>query len=93
MYLQNWTKLHEILWSFDVVPKTAVKYNSVHLCEAPGAFVASLNHFLKTHRTDCDWQWKASTLNPYHEGNTLTQLSDQDKVSCFDTCYGYVGWL
>ena len=75
--------MHEILWSFDIVSTSAVKYNSVHLCEAPGAFVASLNHFLKTHRTDCVWKWIATTLNPYHEGNSLTPLSDQDLVSYY----------
>lgn len=80
-HLQGWTKLHEILWSFiNVVPESQLKFNSVHLCEAPGAFVASLNHFLGTHRMDCSWRWKAFTLNPYYEGNSLLSLIDQDKV-------------
>ena len=80
--LQGWTKLHELLWTFkDVVPESNLKLNSVHLCEAPGAFVASLNHFLGTHRMDCTWQWRAFTLNPYYEGNSFTSLIDQDKVS------------
>ena len=78
---QAWSKLQEILWTFKVVPETAIKFNSVHLCEAPGAFVASLNHFLKTHRTDCEWSWKAMTLNPYYEGNDFVALFNQDKVS------------
>ena len=74
--------MHEILWTFkDVVPESDLKLMSVHLCEAPGAFVASLNHFLGTHRMDCSWQWKAITLNPYYEGHDLSVLIDQDKVS------------
>lgn len=82
IFLQGWTKLHEILWTFkNVVPESELKLNSVHLCEAPGAFVASLNHFLSTHRMDCSWKWKAFSLNPYYEGNSYTSLIDQDKVS------------
>ena len=79
MCTQAWAKFHEILWTFNIVPQTASKYTSVHLCEAPGAFIASLNHFLKTHRPDCDWSWKAMTLNPYYEGNDPTAMIDQDK--------------
>lgn len=47
---QAWCKFHEVLGTF---PKlTDIKSNNslqtVHLCEAPGAFIASLNHFLST---------------------------------------------
>ena len=63
------------------MPESELKLNSVHLCEGPGAFVASLNHFLSTHRMDCSWKWKACTLNPYYEGNSFVSLIDQDKVS------------
>jgi len=79
MCTQAWAKFHEILSSFNIVPQSASRLNSVHLCEAPGAFIASLNHYLKTHRVDCTWQWKAMTLNPYFEGNDLVALIDQDK--------------
>ncbi|OWK61685.1 Cap-specific mRNA (nucleoside-2'-O-)-methyltransferase 2 [Lonchura striata] len=49
---QAWCKFHEILCSFSLLPEEALQdgeLNSVHLCEAPGAFIASLNHFLKSH--------------------------------------------
>ena len=69
MCTQGWAKFHEILGHFGaLVPETTTKFNSVHLCEGPGGFVASLNHFLKTHRMDCEWRWKALSLNPYFEG-------------------------
>lgn len=69
MCTQGWVKFHEILLQYvPLVPESTTKLHSVHLCEAPGGFVASLNHFLKTHRVDCDWKWKAMTLNPYYEG-------------------------
>ena len=81
MCTQAWGKLHEILWTFNIIPQNANKLNSVHLCEAPGAFIASLNHYLKTHRMDWTWRWKAMTLNPYFEENNLVDMIDQDKVS------------
>ena len=72
--------MQEMLWTFKVVPES-MKLNSVHLCEAPGAFITCLNHYLKTHRPDCEWKWKAITLNPYYEGNDHLAMIDQDKVS------------
>lgn len=76
---QGWTKLHEILTVFNIVPDSMIRLNSLHLCEAPGAFVTSLNHYLKTHRMDVLWQWRAATLNPYYEGNDFVALIDQDR--------------
>lgn len=72
MCTQGWVKFHEILLHYgSLVSEATTKLNSVHLCEAPGAFIASLNHFLKTHRMDCDWKWRAMTLNPYYEGGNV----------------------
>lgn len=49
-----WTKFYELLSAYQLVrlsdPSTGV-FNSIHLCEAPGAFVAALNHFLKYNYT------------------------------------------
>ncbi|XP_055056005.2 cap-specific mRNA (nucleoside-2'-O-)-methyltransferase 2 isoform X2 [Misgurnus anguillicaudatus] len=69
---QAWAKFYEILGSFKLLPENALKsgeLNSIHLCEAPGAFISALNHFLKTNRLHCDWNWVANTLNPYYESN------------------------
>ena len=41
---------------------------TVHLCEAPGAFVTSLNHYLLNIEYWGDWDWAGNTINPYHEG-------------------------
>ncbi|XP_051983551.1 cap-specific mRNA (nucleoside-2'-O-)-methyltransferase 2-like [Xyrauchen texanus] len=69
---QAWAKFYEILGSFKLLPDSALKsgeLNSIHLCEAPGAFISALNHFLKTSSLHCDWNWIANTLNPYYEAN------------------------
>lgn len=82
---QAWCKFHEILCSFPLVPQEAFqngKLNSLHLCEAPGAFIASLNHYLKTHQFPCEWSWVANTLNPYHEANdNLTMIMDDRLIA------------
>lgn len=47
--LQAWCKFYEILKNFPVLPEQAIqsgKLDSLHLCEAPGAFVCALNHYL-----------------------------------------------
>lgn len=38
-------KFYEILNQFPIVKESSL--NSVHLCEAPGAFITSLNHYLQ----------------------------------------------
>ncbi|XP_048350184.1 cap-specific mRNA (nucleoside-2'-O-)-methyltransferase 2 [Sphaerodactylus townsendi] len=82
---QAWCKFHEMLGSFPLLPSDALQngeLNSLHLCEAPGAFIASLNHFLRSHCIPCDWNWVANTLNPYHEANdTLTMIMDDRLIA------------
>ena len=48
--MKAWLKFYECLAQFDVVgelPQRSSIFQSVHICEAPGAFVAALNHFLQ----------------------------------------------
>uniref|UniRef100_G1NRB5 Cap-specific mRNA (nucleoside-2'-O-)-methyltransferase 2 n=2 Tax=Meleagris gallopavo TaxID=9103 RepID=G1NRB5_MELGA len=80
---QAWCKFHEMLCSFPLLPAEALQegqLNSVHLCEAPGAFIASLNHYLKSHHIHCDWNWVANTLNPYHEANDTLMMIMDDRL-------------
>ncbi|KAJ8339697.1 hypothetical protein SKAU_G00343300 [Synaphobranchus kaupii] len=80
---QAWCKFYEILVTFSLVPDRALQngeLNSVHLCEAPGAFIASLNHYLKSNSLYCDWTWVANTLNPYHEANDNGTMIADDRL-------------
>ena len=82
MCTQAWAKFYEVLNSFDLIPKEALDaktFRSLHLCEAPGAFVASLNHFLKSQHHDLEWSWTGTTLNPYYEGHDLKAMLDGDR--------------
>lgn len=82
---QAWCKFYEILATFRLLPVEALhsgELNTVHLCEAPGAFVTALNHYLKTTESTryCDWSWVATTLNPYHEANGGSTTIADDRL-------------
>lgn len=74
---QAWCKFYECLHQFPIVSDGTV--NSVHLCEAPGAFIAALNHYLHSTYKSVKWQWLSSTLNPYYEGNPLGNMVIDDR--------------
>ncbi|XP_040899258.1 cap-specific mRNA (nucleoside-2'-O-)-methyltransferase 2 isoform X1 [Toxotes jaculatrix] len=82
---QAWCKFYEILGTFNLLPGEALQsgeLNTVHLCEAPGAFITALNHYIKTNESTryCDWSWAANTLNPYHEANGGSTTIADDRL-------------
>ncbi|XP_028258578.1 cap-specific mRNA (nucleoside-2'-O-)-methyltransferase 2 isoform X2 [Parambassis ranga] len=82
---QAWCKFYEILGTFNLLPDEALQngeLNTVHLCEAPGAFITALNHYIKTNESTryCDWGWAANTLNPYHEANGGSTTIADDRL-------------
>ncbi|XP_017049943.1 cap-specific mRNA (nucleoside-2'-O-)-methyltransferase 2 [Drosophila ficusphila] len=74
-----WCKFFECLHRYPLVKTPVV--NTLHLCEAPGAFIASLNHYLHSKYTkdEIKWHWRSTTLNPYFEGNALNQMISDDR--------------
>jgi len=77
---QAWLKFHECFHVFKLGPEPEQKeFNSVHLCEAPGAFITSLNHALVLHHNEAVWNWCATTLNPHYEGNDLGYMINDDR--------------
>lgn len=91
---QAWAKFHELLSFGDIVPDIAIstcKLNAIHVCEAPGAFISSLNHFLRSHIPKVKYKWIACTLNPYYEGNDPESCIGDDRL-IFETlnfwCFG-----
>ena len=46
---QAWAKMFEILSNFPlIIDQSNQTWLTLHLCEAPGAFISALNHFLVT---------------------------------------------
>ena len=77
---QAWCKFAEILNRFPtLVSQNGSSFYSLHLCEAPGAFITALNHFIKLHRKYVDWAWMGSTLNPFYEGNSTISMINDDR--------------
>jgi len=68
-----WTKFYEMLCAYDLLSLTdgdnSIK--TLHICEAPGGFICALNHLLKTRHKQVQWEWNASSLNPYYEGESF----------------------
>uniref|UniRef100_A0A1A9WYW9 Cap-specific mRNA (nucleoside-2'-O-)-methyltransferase 2 n=1 Tax=Glossina brevipalpis TaxID=37001 RepID=A0A1A9WYW9_9MUSC len=79
-----WCKFYECLGRFPQLIK-GPHMNSLHLCEAPGAFIAALNHFLcsRYEKGEIQWHWLASTLNPYYEGNPWFNMITDDRFMLF----------
>ncbi|KAF5839008.1 FtsJ-like methyltransferase-domain-containing protein [Dunaliella salina] len=86
-----WAKMYEMLVFQDLLPagSPAAAQSSpgappnvftLHLCEAPGAFVCATNHFIKVERPSWNWDWRAMTLNPYYEGNDQGAMIDDDAL-------------
>jgi len=77
---QAWQKFHECFHVFGLGPASEqAEFNTVHLCEAPGAFVTSLNHALCLHNQEVVWNWVATTFNPHYEGNDLGYMINDDR--------------
>ncbi|XP_059151481.1 cap-specific mRNA (nucleoside-2'-O-)-methyltransferase 2-like [Physella acuta] len=75
---QAWVKFYEILSNFPVCPQES--FLSLHLCEAPGAFVTALNHFLQLSAFNHIWDWRATTLHPYYEANSNEEMVADDRL-------------
>lgn len=80
LFIQSWPKLWEILHKFDMIPPGIDHLKTIHLCEAPGSFVSSLNHYLKQNRPEVALDWVATSLNPYFEDIDPAQVINDDRL-------------
>ncbi|XP_050524415.1 cap-specific mRNA (nucleoside-2'-O-)-methyltransferase 2-like [Daktulosphaira vitifoliae] len=80
---QAWCKFYEILGNSSLLTQertSKANFNSVHLCEAPGAFISALNHYISLNHRNLNFDWLAMTLNPYHESNGQPDIITDDRL-------------
>ncbi|CRK92685.1 CLUMA_CG006346, isoform A, partial [Clunio marinus] len=77
---QAFAKFYECVSAYPMINNVEKVFHSVHLCEAPGFFITSLNHYLKLNHPEIDFKWHASTLNPYFEGNLIGRTVFDDRL-------------
>lgn len=78
---QAWCKFYQLLHDYDLARADPLR--SFHLCEAPGAFVLALQHYLHSmddRNSGDNWTWFANTLNPYYEGNEFKSTVTDDRL-------------
>lgn len=75
---QAWLKMYELIIDTHLIIQEVGTYKSFHICEAPGNFIAALNHYIKT-ETKMKFEWNAQSLNPKFSGEA------------FGDMYGYIG--
>lgn len=91
-----WAKMYEMLHFHYLLPPRSAELprstpiNTVHICEAPGAFISATNHFLKTQGYE-NWNWIGNSLHPYYEGNDLEMMIDDDRLIIETTDNWYFG--
>ena len=64
-----WVKLYEILSTFPLINENNKTFKTFNMCEAPGSWIFCLNHYLKTHTTNEDFDWTIQSLNPNEPSN------------------------
>lgn len=62
MVTNAWVKMYELINMFPELLSNNKTIKTFHLCEAPGAFIASLNHYLSGRNQTLDWY--SQTLKP-----------------------------
>jgi len=81
---QAWLKMYEILDTYHekLFNNNNKSIKSFHICEAPGNFIAALNHFVKTRTSIKELDWCAQSLKPTKELQTTN--------TAFGDSYGYI---
>lgn len=63
-------KMYEILHIYDFF-EGINKVHSFHICEAPGQFIVSMNHYMKTKKKNIKWDWCAQSLVETNDNDAL----------------------
>ncbi|MFH4975846.1 hypothetical protein AB6A40_002555 [Gnathostoma spinigerum] len=65
----------------DLGPRNSCQsVRSLHICEAPGAFISATNLFLQCFFPHFEWTWFGNSLNPYYEFSSPSELFLDDDL-------------
>jgi len=73
-------KSYEIIETLNLVNPKLNTLNVFFICEAPGAFILSLNHYIKTKTNIENYNWNAQTLHPKHKFQNERGFGDDFKL-------------
>ena len=76
MVTNAWIKMYEMINMFSNLIPIDKKIKTFHLCEAPGAFISSLNHFLSNRNQELEWY--GQTLKPTNKPNSTSNIALDD---------------
>lgn len=79
-----WIKLYEILFQFNLINNND---NIFFICEAPGGFVFSLNHYCKSN--NIKYNWYAQTLNPNQKDNRELFIDEFGLIKNYSKKYDF----
>ena len=74
-------KMYEILCKENIINKNLDKFKVFHICEAPGAFIASTHQYIKSNTNINNYIWYAQSLNPH------SNINRNKYPSLLDDCY------
>jgi hypothetical protein len=64
MTTNGWTKMYEMLCNENIIDDNKDTIKTFHICEAPGSFISSINHYIFTRTSIKYYNWYAQSLNP-----------------------------
>lgn len=73
-------KSYEIIETLDLVNPKLNTINVFFICEAPGAFILALNHYIKTKTNIENYNWNAQTLHPKQKFQNERGFGDDFKL-------------
>lgn len=80
MVTNAWIKMYEMLNIYSDLLTENSTLKTFHLCEAPGAFISAIGHFLSEKMTQqkIKWDWYAQTLKPNQTNGTNQNIALED---------------
>lgn len=91
-YITNaWTKLYELLATYDIFSDTMKDINTFHICEHPGAFIYATKDFIKKRYPNKNHKYIFQSLKPTQDKQIFKAEKDLLTTAKDNLDYGYDG--